>query len=76
MQLLAPELWDLLGLMLSADRNVARRQKAAERAAGAAGNSDSHRATGEAGDDDELYWDGLDDVVMQDDVGNLEGNAS
>jgi hypothetical protein len=75
MQRLAPELWDLLGLMLSADRNVGRQRKAAERAAGEAANSEADRVTVDARDDSEMYWDGLNDVIMQDDVADLEGNT-
>ena len=62
--------------MLSADRNVGWQQKAVERAAGEVANSKADRVMVDARDDSEIYWDGLNDVVMQDDVADLEGNTS
>src|ERR1700737_8341 len=37
--------------------------------------SDGDTAAGGAGDRDKMYWDRLDNVVMQDNVADLEGSA-
>jgi hypothetical protein len=78
MQRLAPELWDLLGLMLSADRKEGRRQRAVTDRPVNQDKTDKDEDQMMASvedDEDDMYWEGQDEFMM-DEVDIVENGGT
>ena len=65
MACLAPELWDLLGLMLSADQNVRKMERAAPANSAGMDEKGDQMMRG-VEDEEDALWDEVEDITMDD----------